>query len=123
MWIAALVTAVLALLIIINLSSGEKKIEHELIHLYGVDDPQFARTVGTLLGPALVPGNQVTPLYNGDQIFPSMLEAIRGARRRQRERAAATRRSRRHPRASISSRSDRRRRSGRKDRRPRRRRQ
>jgi cardiolipin synthase len=28
-----------------------------------------------------VPGNQVTPLYNGDQIFPSMLEAIRGARR------------------------------------------
>jgi cardiolipin synthase len=81
MWIAALVAAVLALLIIINLSTGEKKIEHELIHLYGVDDPQFARTVGTLLGPALVPGNQVTPLYNGDQIFPSMLEAIRGARR------------------------------------------
>jgi len=81
MWIAALVAAVLALLIIINLSTGEKKIEHELIHLYGVDDPQFARTVGTLLGPALVPGNQVTPLYNGDQIFPSMLEAVRGARR------------------------------------------
>jgi cardiolipin synthase len=81
MWIAALVAAVLALLIIINLSTGEKKIEYELTHLYGVDDPQFARTVGTLLGPALVPGNQVTPFYNGDQIFPSMLEAIRGARR------------------------------------------
>jgi cardiolipin synthase A/B len=81
MWIAALVAAVLALIIIINLSTGEKKIEHELTHLYGVDDPQFARTVGTLLGPTLVPGNQVTPLHNGEQIFSSMLEAIRGARR------------------------------------------
>jgi len=81
MWIAALIAAVLGLLIIINLSTGEKKIEHELTHLYGVDGPQFARAVGTLLGPALVPGNQVTPLYNGEQIFHSMLEAIRGARR------------------------------------------
>jgi cardiolipin synthase len=81
MWIAAALLALVALLIIINLSTGEKKIEHELVHLYGIDDPQFARTVGTLLGPTLIQGNQVTALYNGDQIFPAMLEAIRGARR------------------------------------------
>ena len=36
--------------------------------------------MGQLLGPAIVPGNRVTALQNGDQIFPAMLGAIRGAR-------------------------------------------
>ena len=36
--------------------------------------------MGELLGPAIVPGNRVTALQNGDQIFPAMLEAIRGAK-------------------------------------------
>jgi cardiolipin synthase len=35
--------------------------------------------MGTLLGPAILPGNQVTALQNGDQIFPAMLKAIRAA--------------------------------------------
>jgi cardiolipin synthase len=50
-------------------------------HLYGADDPQFARSMGTLLGPSLLAGNRVRALCNGDEIFPAMLEAIRGARR------------------------------------------
>jgi cardiolipin synthase len=33
-----------------------------------------------MLGFALLPGNRVDALVNGDRIFPSMLEAIRGAR-------------------------------------------
>ncbi len=37
--------------------------------------------MGNLLGPPLLPGNAVVELLNGDEIFPSMLEAIRGARR------------------------------------------
>src|SRR5688572_7633923 len=49
--------------------------------LYGVDDPQFVRTMGHLLGPPLVDGNRVEALVNGDRIFPAMLEAIRAARR------------------------------------------
>lgn len=81
MWIVLVLLAVLAVIIIVNLSTGQKKIEHELVHLYGIDDPQFVWTIGTLLGPMLVRGNQATALYNGDQIFPAMLEAIRGARR------------------------------------------
>jgi cardiolipin synthase A/B len=32
-----------------------------------------------MLGPSITPGNRVTALHNGDEIFPSMLEAIRGA--------------------------------------------
>ena len=59
---------------------GERQIRYELTHQFAVDDPQFLRSMSQLLGPAIVPGNRVTALQNGDQIFPSMLEAIRGAR-------------------------------------------
>ena len=37
--------------------------------------------MSVLLGPSIVEGNQVVDLQNGDAIFPSMLEAIRGARK------------------------------------------
>src|SRR5215217_3741190 len=47
----------------------------------GVDDPQFARTMGHLLGPPLDGGNTVKTLNNGDEIFPAMLEAIAAARK------------------------------------------
>src|SRR5688572_21460946 len=48
---------------------------------YGVDDPQFARVMGHLLGPPLDGGNTITILNNGDRIFPAMLEAIRSAQK------------------------------------------
>src|SRR5687768_8410430 len=47
---------------------------------YAIEDPQFARTIGHLLGPPLVYGNHVETLVNGDQFFPAMLEAIRAAK-------------------------------------------
>ena len=59
---------------------GEKEIRYEMTHSFSVDDPQFLRSMGQLLGPAILPGNQVTAFQNGDNIFPAMLEAIRGAR-------------------------------------------
>jgi cardiolipin synthase A/B len=59
--------------------AGERQISYELTHRFSVDDPQFLRSMGQLLGPAIVPGNRVTALQNGDEIFPAMLEAIRGA--------------------------------------------
>jgi cardiolipin synthase len=80
MWIVlAVVGSALLLLIVLNLTSGEKKIEHEIRPLYGVDEPQFVRSMGVLLGPAIVGGDRVTALQNGDEIFPGMLEASRGA--------------------------------------------
>jgi cardiolipin synthase len=82
MWILfAVVAGGLLVLLIVNLSSSEKKIEHQIEHLYAVGDPQFVRSMGTLLGPAIMAGNRVTALCNGDEIFPSMLEAIRSAER------------------------------------------
>jgi cardiolipin synthase len=45
-----------------------------------VTDPQFARSLGGLLGAPVAGGNRVTSLTDGEQFFPAMLEAIRGAR-------------------------------------------
>jgi cardiolipin synthase len=82
MWIIiAFAAGVLLVLVVANLSSSSKKIEREIGHLYGVRDPQFVRSMGSLLGPPIVPGNRVRALCNGDEIFPTMLEAIRAARR------------------------------------------
>ena len=56
-----------------------KKIDKRSTELYSVHDPQFLRSMGNLLGPSLFSGNHVTTLLNGDEIFPLMLTAIRGA--------------------------------------------
>jgi cardiolipin synthase A/B len=68
-------------LIVLNLSTSEKQIKSEVPRLYSVDDPQFVRTMGVALGPAIVGGNRFKALQNGDEIFPAMLEAIRGAQK------------------------------------------
>ncbi len=80
-WIAlAVIGTALVVLIALNLTASGRKVEHQIDHLYAVGDSQFTRTMGTLLGPSMLEGNQVTPLINGAEIFPAMLEAIRGAR-------------------------------------------
>jgi cardiolipin synthase A/B len=77
--ITVLVTALLGLLAM-NFSPPEKKLEQTLLHRYSISDPQFRREMGVMLGPAIVPGNRVTSLQNGDQIFSAMLEAISSAK-------------------------------------------
>jgi len=79
-WIVlAFAVGVLLAIVVANVSSSSKKVERKIGHLYGVRDPQFVRSMGSLLGPPVVPGNTVTALCNGDEIFPAMLDAIRGA--------------------------------------------
>jgi len=75
-----LVTAI-AVIFLLNILGGEKEIRKSPEHRYGIEDPQFLRTMGVLLGPALVEGNRVETLLNGDQIFPAMLKAIEGAQK------------------------------------------
>ncbi|MEO8535882.1 MAG: phospholipase D-like domain-containing protein [Betaproteobacteria bacterium] len=67
-------------LVALNLRTGEKRIEEKVERLYGAADPQFSRVMSALLGPPILDGNLFQVLRNGDEIFPSMLEAIRGAR-------------------------------------------
>jgi cardiolipin synthase len=68
-------------ILILNVMPGEKRIERPIEPLYAVSDPQFLRSMGTLLGPSIEGGNAVQGLLNGDEIFPAMLAAIRSARR------------------------------------------
>lgn len=58
----------------------EKVVEHPIPRLYGTEDSQFSRTMGTLLGKGILDGNRVEVLLNGDEIFPAMLQAIRSAK-------------------------------------------
>jgi len=83
MWtivITVLVTLSVVMLAV-NFHTPEQKVEHQIPSLFGIVDPQFEREMGTLLGPAILAGNEITALSNGDEIFPSMLEAIRQAKR------------------------------------------
>jgi hypothetical protein len=73
-----LLTTVMLTVSVLNLQAGEKQIRYELPHDFAVEDPQFLRCMGQLLGPGILPGNRVKALQNGEQIFPAMLDAIRG---------------------------------------------
>lgn len=78
---AATISSLATLFIARNFFPTEKKIRHAIKADYDVGSEVFARTIGHLLGPSLIDGNKITPLENGDQIFPAMLEAIRSAQR------------------------------------------
>jgi hypothetical protein len=69
------------LFLVRNFFPAEKKVRHSIRADYAVGDDTFVRTMGHLLGPPLVEGNKITPLENGDQIFPAMLNGIRSAKR------------------------------------------
>lgn len=69
-----LVVAVIGTVIALNFVSGEKKIKEAIVKRYSIDDPQFLRSMGVLLGPAIIAGNRTQTLVNGDEIFPAMLK-------------------------------------------------
>lgn len=71
----------LAVVVVRNFATPEKKLERKLEHRYPATDPQFRREMSVMLGPSVIPGNRVVALQNGAEIFPEMLAAIRGARR------------------------------------------
>ena len=84
MWTVIIVTAVLTGLIVIlglNFATPEKQLERKVEHHFAIDDPQFRREMGVLLGPPIIPGNTIRDLQNGSEIFPAMLEAIKGAKK------------------------------------------
>jgi cardiolipin synthase A/B len=58
-----------------------KRINQEVAPLYSAASPEFRQSSGALLGGNFVPGNSIVTLVNGDQIFPAILKAIRGAQR------------------------------------------
>jgi cardiolipin synthase A/B len=68
-------------ILVLNFRRPEKEPQHRVERCYDTLDPQLRREMGVLLGPAIVPGNRIEALQNGDEIFPAMLAAICSARR------------------------------------------
>lgn len=84
MWIAILATVAItafAVVVLMNFHRPEKSVRHHVEHCHAIDDPQFIHEMDAMLGSALLAGNTITALQNGDEIFPAMLEAIHGAQR------------------------------------------
>ena len=81
LWVIGITVLATSLLLVVlqNFKTPEKVLERKIEHHYKVSDPQFRREMSVLLGPAIVHGNKVTALQNGDEIFPAMLMAIRSA--------------------------------------------
>ncbi len=61
--------------------ASDKALEKEIICNYGINDPEFERVMGFVLGPSILDGGKVETLLNGDQVFPAMLKAIQEARK------------------------------------------
>jgi cardiolipin synthase len=75
-------TAIITLigtLTVANVGDQQKDIDYTIRDVSEVTSDSFQRTMENLLGPSFVSGNRITALQNGDEIFPAMLEAIRGA--------------------------------------------
>jgi cardiolipin synthase len=79
--VATAMAVFLATIVVINLKGGEKEVRYRLNHRMAVSSPEFLHTMGNLLGPQIIGGNEITAYQNGDQIFPPMLQAIRGAQK------------------------------------------
>jgi cardiolipin synthase A/B len=77
----AAASSLATLFVVRNFFPAEKKVRHAIRADYSVGDDTFVRTMGHLLGPPLINGNNITSLQNGDQIFPAMLNGIRSAKR------------------------------------------
>ena len=81
-WTIVVTMAITTLCVVLamNFATPEKKLEKPVAQRYAISDPEFRREMSVMLGPTILPGNRVTSLQNGDQIFPAMLEAISAAR-------------------------------------------
>jgi cardiolipin synthase len=76
--IIGVVAAAIALVLMVAQDRETLKIRSE----YAAEDPHQPSYIAALVGAPLTRGNDYDVLTNGDQIFPAMLEAIRGAKRR-----------------------------------------
>src|SRR5262249_42273973 len=65
--------------VISDIIGSEKRVVYKFDRRFDVSDPVFRRSLDTF-GTAMVAGNTAELLQNGDEIFPSMTNAIREAK-------------------------------------------
>lgn len=66
-------------LVAANLIPERKDLHEPLPHRIAASDPQFRTSMAALFGSNVLPGNRIETLVNGNEIFPSMLQALRAA--------------------------------------------
>ena len=79
---AFIILAIAGLVVAFLLMIAQDQVTLKLRSDAGAAEPRHANYIAGLLGSQITRGNRFTVLTNGDQIFPSMLDAIRGAKRR-----------------------------------------
>ncbi|MBZ9894265.1 cardiolipin synthase B, partial [Mesorhizobium sp. BR1-1-6] len=77
---AVAVIASLITLLSINLAPEPRILRTLVPHRFDASDPEFARSMSSYSQGQLFDSNAVQTLVNGDEIFPSMLQAIHAAR-------------------------------------------
>lgn len=77
---AIVAVSVVALLIVLVVALGPRPPVHETLPALAVGEPTFVSTLEAHLATPVLAGNRVTPLLNGDEIFPAKLAAVRAAR-------------------------------------------
>lgn len=78
-YVAVALIATLLTLLIINLTPEPRVLRSIVPHRFDASDPQFARTRSSFSQGHMFHSNAVQTLVNGDEIFPSMLQAIQAA--------------------------------------------
>ncbi|MDO9639931.1 MAG: phospholipase D-like domain-containing protein [Pseudotabrizicola sp.] len=76
---AVMVVSVGIAIVVLNLLPDQRELRAPVKAELGASDPDFRRSMSGLYGSNLLGGNRIDTLVNGDQIFPAMLDAIRGA--------------------------------------------
>lgn len=66
-----LALTIVAVLLVLNFATGERKIERKIERLYTTADADFMRAMGVLPGLAIVGGNRFEVLLNGERMFPA----------------------------------------------------
>ena len=79
---AFVILLVAAAVVALGLLFAQDQVTIRVRSAVGAAEPRHANYIAGLLGVQLTRGNRFTVLTNGDQIFPAMLKAIAGARRR-----------------------------------------
>mgnify|MGYP000848078563 CR=1 FL=1 len=79
-YLAAAVVGAVAALLIVNLTPEAAVVRQVVPHTFKASDPNFMRSMGAYSNGTVSGGNAVQTLVNGDEIFPSMLAEISGAR-------------------------------------------
>jgi cardiolipin synthase A/B len=78
----ALVVLIILVIVVGLLALAQDQETLRIESAHAAQDPVFPTYVAALLGGQATGGNRYTVLTNGDQIFPPMLEAVKGAQRR-----------------------------------------